>query len=74
MGWEFAANRPHFEIAAFENKAIGKFPRCTSFHELHVAFQVPYVFDYVTKLCRQQADVIKDHENANGPDIGKGEA
>jgi hypothetical protein len=30
---------------------------------MHVAFQIPYVYDYITKLCRQQAEVIQNHEN-----------
>jgi hypothetical protein len=28
----------------------------------------------VTKLSRQQAEVIQNHENANGPNTGQGEA
>jgi hypothetical protein len=32
---------------------------------MHVAFQIPYVYDYITKLCRQQAEVIQNHENEN---------
>jgi hypothetical protein len=24
-----------------------------------------YIYDYITKLCRQQAEVIQNHENAN---------
>jgi hypothetical protein len=39
-----------------------------------MAFRVPYVYDYVMKLCRQQAEVIQNHENANVRDIGKGKA
>jgi hypothetical protein len=39
-----------------------------------MAFQVPYINDYITKLCRQQAEVIQNHENANVRDIGKDEA
>jgi hypothetical protein len=30
---------------------------------MQVAFQIPYVYDYVTKSCRQQAEVIQNHEN-----------
>jgi hypothetical protein len=30
---------------------------------MHVAFQIPYVYDYITKSCRQQAEVIQNHEN-----------
>jgi hypothetical protein len=36
-------------------------------------FALQYVYDYITKLCRQQAKVIQNHENANVPNIGQGE-
>jgi hypothetical protein len=29
-----------------------------------MAFKLPYVYDYMTKLCRQQVEVIENHENA----------
>jgi hypothetical protein len=35
------------------------------FRELLKAFNIPYIYDYITKLCRQQAEVIQNHENAN---------
>jgi hypothetical protein len=38
-----------------------------------VAFQIPYVYDYITKSCRQQAEVIQNHENENVRYIGQGE-
>jgi hypothetical protein len=41
---------------------------------MHVAFQIPYVYDYITKSCRQQAEVIQNHENENVRHIGQGEA
>jgi hypothetical protein len=48
--------------------------RRTSVRDLHVAFQIPYVYDYITKLRRQQAEVIQDHGNENILNIEKGEA
>jgi hypothetical protein len=33
-------------------------------YDLHVAFKVPYVYDLITKLCRQQAEVIQIDESA----------
>jgi hypothetical protein len=30
---------------------------------LHTAFNLPYVYDYITKLCRQQAEVIQNNKN-----------
>jgi hypothetical protein len=32
------------------------------------------VYDYITKLCRRQAEVILNHENPNVRAIGQGEA
>jgi hypothetical protein len=32
---------------------------------MHATFQIPYVYDYITKLCKKQAEVIKNHENEN---------
>jgi hypothetical protein len=33
-----------------------------------------YVYDYITKLCRAQAEVIQKHRNPIVPGIGQGEA
>jgi hypothetical protein len=55
-------------------RIIGNFPRRTPVRELHMAFKLPYVSDYITKLCRQQAVVIENHENENVRNIGQGEA
>jgi hypothetical protein len=33
-----------------------------------------YIYDYITQSCRQQAEVIQDHENDNVCYIGQGEA
>jgi hypothetical protein len=38
-----------------------------------MAFQIPYVYDYVTKLWRQQAEIIQNYENENVCNIGQGE-
>jgi hypothetical protein len=38
------------------------------------AFNIPYIYDYITKLCRQQARVIENHKNANVHHIGQVEA
>jgi hypothetical protein len=34
-----------------------------------IAFKLPYIYDYITKLCRQQAEVIQNHVR----NIGQGE-
>jgi hypothetical protein len=75
--WEFAADTHRLKLQRMPNKVLrttGKFPRRTPVSEMHMAFQVPYIYDYIAKLCRQQAEVIQNHENANVRDIGKGEA
>jgi hypothetical protein len=38
-----------------------------------MAFKLPFIYDYITKLCRQQAKVIQNHENAEVRNIGQGE-
>jgi hypothetical protein len=41
---------------------------------LHTAFSLAYVYDYITKLCREQAEVIQNHENEHIRSTGEGEA
>jgi hypothetical protein len=55
-------------------RTIGNLPRRTSIRDLHIAFKIPYVYDCITKLCRQQAEVIQNHDNENVRNIGQGEA
>jgi hypothetical protein len=60
-----------------QNKVLritGNFPRYTPVRDLHTAFNLPYVYDYITKLCRQQAEIIQNHENEHVCGIGQGEA
>jgi hypothetical protein len=75
--WEFAAGNHLLKLQRLQNKVlrtIGSFPRRTSVRDLHMAFQIPYVYDYIRKSCRQQAEVLQTHENENVPYIGQGEA
>jgi hypothetical protein len=53
---------------------MGNLPRRTPICDLHMAFKIPYLYDFVTKLRRQQAAVILNHENVNIRRIGQGEA
>jgi hypothetical protein len=55
-------------------RSIGNFPRRTPTGELHMAFNIPYVYDFITQLCRQQAEVIQNQENATLRNIHQGEA
>jgi hypothetical protein len=52
-------------------RTIGNFPRRTPVRDLHVAFKISYVYDLITKLCRQQAKVIQNHQNPNVRNIGQ---
>jgi hypothetical protein len=75
--WEFAADAHLLKLQRIQNKVLhttGNFPRHTPVRELHEAFKIPYIYDYITKLCRQQAEVIQNHENPNVRNIGQGEA
>jgi hypothetical protein len=50
------------EIYRLQNKVlrtIGHFPRHTPVRDLHMAFKLPYKYDYITKLCRQQTEGIQ---------------
>jgi hypothetical protein len=44
----------------------------TPVRDLHLAFKIPYVYDYITKICRRQAEVNLNHENPNVRAIGQG--
>jgi hypothetical protein len=55
-------------------RTIGNFPRRTPVREMHKAFSIPYIYDYITKVSRQQAEVIQNHDNVHVRNIGQGEA
>jgi hypothetical protein len=64
------------KLQRLQNKVLrtsGNFPRRTTVRDLHIAFKIPYVYDYITKLRRQQAEVIQNHKE-NVRNIGQGEA
>jgi hypothetical protein len=75
--WEFVAECHLLKLQRLQNKVlltVGNFPRRTSVRDMHKAFHIPYVYDFITKSCRQQAEVIQNHENENFLYIGQGEA
>jgi hypothetical protein len=75
--WEFASECRILKLQRLQNKVlrtIGNFPKRTSVPDMHNAFHIPYIYDYITKSCRQQAEVIKNHENEIVHYIGQGEA
>jgi hypothetical protein len=74
---ELAADTYLLKLQRLQNKVLrntGNFPMCTPVRDLRTAFNIPCVYDYITKLCRQQAEVIHNHENERVRGIGQGEA
>jgi hypothetical protein len=64
--WEFAADTHLMKLQRLQNKVyriIEKFPSSTPIRDMHTSFQIQYVYDYITKLYRQQAQTIQHHEN-----------
>jgi hypothetical protein len=75
--WELAADTNLLNLQRLQNKVlrtIGNFPRLTPVRDVHTAFKLPYVYKYVTKLCRKEAEVINNRENEHVCNIGQGEA
>jgi hypothetical protein len=73
--WESAADTHLITLQRLQNKVLrttGKSPRHTPVSDFHMAFQIPFVYDYITKLCRQQVEVIQNHDNENVRNIGQG--
>jgi hypothetical protein len=60
--WEFAAESHLLKLKGLQNRVlrtIGNFLRSTSVCDMHEAFQILYIYDYITKSCRQQAEVVQ---------------
>jgi hypothetical protein len=52
-------------------RAVGDLDRRTPIRDLHLVFKILCVYDYITKLCRRQAEVIQNHPNPNVRAIGQ---
>jgi hypothetical protein len=75
--WEFAAVSHVLKLHRLQNRVhrtAGNLPRRTATHALHLTFKISYVYDYITKICRKQAEVMQNHEHVNVQNIGKSEA
>jgi hypothetical protein len=75
--WKFAADILLLKLQRLQNKvrrAIGNFPRRTPVRDLHEASKILCVYDFITKLYRQQAEVTENYHNPNICSIGQGEA
>jgi hypothetical protein len=67
--WEFVADSRPLKFQRLQNgvpRTTGNLPRRTPTS----VFQIPYVYDYITKICRKQAEV-QTHENVNVQNIGR---
>lgn len=56
--WKFATGAYLLKTQRLQNNALrmfGEFKKKIIIRERHVAFEIPYVYDFITKLCRQQA-------------------
>jgi hypothetical protein len=74
--WEFAADGYLLKLQRPQNRAlhtIGNLPSHTPIGDFHRSFKIPYLYDYVTQLCREQASVIRNYENVVIHTIGQGE-
>jgi hypothetical protein len=67
---------PHLlKLQRLQNKVlrtIGNFRRHTPVRELNKAFNILYIYDYITKLCRKQAKIIQSQGDAYVYNIGQG--
>jgi hypothetical protein len=75
--WELATDAHLLKLQRLQKKVLRtiiNFSRSIQVRDLRTAFNLPYVYDYITKLCRRQAEVIRNHENEHVRIIGQGEA
>jgi hypothetical protein len=75
--WDFAADSQLMKLQRLQNKGLhitGRFPRRIAVIELLKACVLPHVYDSITKLFKQQAEVIQEDENTTVRDVGQGEA
>jgi hypothetical protein len=74
---EYAADAHLMKLQRLQNRilrAIRNLDRCTLVCEMHVSFEIPYVYDYITKLCKTQAEVVVNHRNPIMHGLGQEEA
>jgi hypothetical protein len=64
------------KLKRLQNKVLnttGNNPGRATTRELHVAFKIPSVCEFILKSCRQQAEVTQNHENSDVRNTGQGE-
>jgi hypothetical protein len=75
--WEYAADAHLLKLQRLQDsvhRAIGNLERHSLVGEMHVAFKIPYMYAYITKLCRTQTIVILNYRNPIVRGTGQGEA
>jgi hypothetical protein len=73
--WESAADSHLMKLQRLQNKVLrvtGGLPRRTPTRYMYAELQTPYVYDFITEICRKQANVIQNHNNENVRSIGNG--
>jgi len=71
---DIAADTYILKLQRMQNRVlrtIGNSPRRAPIPDLHVAFRLPFVYDFIAKLCRRLVEVILHHENENIRIIGQ---
>jgi hypothetical protein len=74
--WELAADTNLLQLQRIQNRFLrtnGNFPKCPPVRDLH-GFQPSLCIRFYNKICRQQAEVIQNHENEHVRSIGLCEA
>jgi hypothetical protein len=75
--WELAAYTHLLKLQRMQNNVLSS---TANFSKTHTSprfahgLHLLHVYDYITKLCRRQAEVIQNHEHEYVRGIGQGEA
>jgi hypothetical protein len=75
--WQFAADNHLLKLQRLQNnvfRTTGKFPMRTLLCDLQLSNFRTYTYNYITKVCMQQAEVLQNHGNANVRNIGQVES
>jgi hypothetical protein len=60
--WELVADTYLLKLQRMQKKVLrtlGNFPRCTPVRDLHTAFKLPYIYDYIYEVCREKQNSYK---------------
>jgi hypothetical protein len=75
--WEFTENIYLMKLQRFQRKVLrtaDKIARRLPIRDTHNAFQNSKVYDYISKLYKQQAQIFRNNENSYFRNIGQGDA